>query len=335
MKKMQFGDAIDDALAQEMARDPRIIFLGEDVRLIHNGLFLRFGAERVRDTPISENAFLGAAVTAAMGGLHPVVEIMLVDFIGVAADALLNHASKLETFSGGKWQAPLVVRCACGGGYGDGGQHEQSLWGWLAHIPGLTVVVPSTPADAGALMLSALRQPGPVIYLEHKLLSSRWLEMLGKSGRKMLKFDIPAAGVLGPVPATWEPLPLGHAALRREGSDLTLISLGVGVHLALEAADRLAEAGIQAEVIDLRTVVPLDQQRLVSSVAKTQRVIVIDEDYAGYGLSGEIAAVLLEAGLTPRYARVCTNDTIPYARQLEDEALPNTTRILEAALSLM
>lgn len=175
MRTVTFSQAIDEALAQAMAADPTVILIGEDLRMIRRNLFVQFGPSRVRDAPISEAAFVGAAVSAAMAGLHPVVEVMLVDFVGVAMDALLNHAAKLDVFSGGQWQAPLVVRTTCGGGYGDGGQHEQSLWGLLAHIPGLAVVVPSTPADAGGLMTAALRYGSPVIYLEHKLLSrSGW-----------------------------------------------------------------------------------------------------------------------------------------------------------------
>ncbi len=195
---MSFADAIEDALAQAMADDPRIVIIGEDVHTLRRNLFVRFGKDRVRSAPISESAFLGAAVTAAMAGLRPIVEIMMVDFIGVCMDALLNHAAKVEAFSGNKWQVPLVVRTACGGGYGDGGQHEQSLWGLLAHIPGLTVVVPSNPADAGGLMLAAIEHPGPVIYLEHKLLSDYWLDYLGTGGRKTVHFDVPPAGEHGP-----------------------------------------------------------------------------------------------------------------------------------------
>jgi pyruvate dehydrogenase E1 component beta subunit len=171
MRTLSFADAIEDALLQAMDEDKRIIILGEDVHGLRSNLYVRFGGERVIPTPISEAAFTGAAVAAAMGGLKPVVEVMLVDFIGVPMDALLNHAAKVERFSGGSWNVPMVVRAACGGGYGDGGQHEQSLWGWLAHIPGLTVLVPSTPWDAGGLMTAALAHDGPVIYLEHKLLS--------------------------------------------------------------------------------------------------------------------------------------------------------------------
>ena len=169
MKTMFFTQAVDDALSQAMADDSRIVVFGEDIPLLRRDLLVRFGPKRVRGTPISESAFLGAGVAAAMAGLRPVVEIYMVDFLGVCMDALLNHAAKLETFSGGNWTAPVVVRAPCGGGYGDGGQHEQSLWGWLGHIPGLTVIVPSTPADGGGLMLAALQHDGPVIFLEHNL----------------------------------------------------------------------------------------------------------------------------------------------------------------------
>jgi pyruvate dehydrogenase E1 component beta subunit len=207
MRKMSFANAIDDALAQAMANDPRIIILGEDAHTIRRNLLVRFGQDRVLPTPISEGAFVGAAVAAAMGGMRPVVEVLIVDFTAVAMDALLNHAAKVEAFSGGRWQVPLVLRTACGGGYGDGGQHEQSLWGWLAHIPGLSVVVPSTPADAGGLMLSALEHPGPVVYLEHKLLADYWLDSLGAGGRKTVEYDVPPAGEHGPVPGTGNRFP--------------------------------------------------------------------------------------------------------------------------------
>jgi pyruvate dehydrogenase E1 component beta subunit len=229
---MGFGEAIDDALGQAMASDSRILLIGEDVQGIHLDLYTRFGQGRVRNTPISEAAFLGAAVTASMAGLRPVAEIMLVDFIGVAVDALLNQAAKLDVFSGGRWKAPLVVRTTCGGGYGDGGQHEQTLWGWLAHIPGLSVVVPSTPADAGGLMLGALELGAPVVFLEHKLISSSWREFLGSGGRETVHYDVPLKGERGDVPAEWKPFPIGKAVQHREGADLTIVTLGVGVHRA-------------------------------------------------------------------------------------------------------
>jgi pyruvate dehydrogenase E1 component beta subunit len=335
MKTMTFAQAIEDALAQAMAEDSRIIIMGEDVHMIRLNLFSRFGEKRVRATPISEAAFLGAGVAAAMGGLRPVVEIMMVDFIAVAVDALLNHGAKTEAFSGGKWKVPLVVRAACGGGYGDGGQHEQALWGWLAHIPGLSVVVPSTPADAGGLMLAALEKEEPVVYMEHKLLADYWLDFLGAGGRKTVSFDVPADGASGPAPKKWQPLPIGQAAVRREGGDLTIVSLGVSVHRAIEAAAALEKQNVSAEIIDLRTVVPLDKETICNSVSKTGKLLVVDEDYRGFGLSGEVAAVALEAGLSFKYSRVCTEETIPYARHLEDEVLPNTRRITAAALGLV
>jgi pyruvate/2-oxoglutarate/acetoin dehydrogenase E1 component len=327
MKTMYFTQAIDDALAQAMAQDSRIVIYGEDVPLLRRNLLVRFGPNRVRGTPISESAFLGAGVAAAMAGLRPVVELYMVDFLSVAIDALLNHAAKLESFSGGKWTAPIVVRAPCGGGYGDGGQHEQTLWGWLAHIPGLSVVIPSTPADAGGLMLAALQHDGPVIFLEHKLLSESWLEFLGSGGRRTVQYNIPARGTHGPVPQRWEPLPIGKAVLRRTGDDVTLVSVGVGVHRALEAAEVLRKDGISAGVLDLRTISPLDKATLCEVVAQTGRLLVVDEDYEGFGLSGELAAAVLEAGIPVKYARVCTQMSIPYARHLEDQTLPNIERI--------
>ena len=335
MNHMTFAEAIESALAQTMAKDERVVIIGEDVPMIRVNLFARFGKERVLAAPISESAFVGAAVTAAMAGLRPVVEVMLVDFIAVAMDALLNHAAKIEVFSGGKWKVPLVVRAACGGGYGDGGQHEQSLWGMLAHIPGLTVVVPSTPADAGGLMISAIEHQGPVIYLEHKLLADYWLDYLGSGGRETVHYNIPRQGAEGQVPDQWQPVPIGKAAVRRAGTDVTLAGVGVTVHRALESAEILQRKGLSAEVIDLRTVAPLDTDALLASVSKTGRLLAVDEDYRDFGLSGELAARVLESGIPAQYARVCTEDTIPYSRELEDRMLPGTDKIIEAALKLL
>ncbi len=335
MRKMSFADAIEDALMQAMAKDESIIIFGEDVQGMRLNLRIRFGRDRVLPTPISESAFVGAAVSAAMGGLHPVAEVMLVDFIGVTMDAILNHAAKIERFSNGNWKVPLVIRAACGGGYGDGGQHEQSLWGWLAHIPGLVVLVPSTPLDAGGLMTSALAYDGPVIYLEHKLLSDYWLDALGGSSRKNMKFDVPADGARGEVPKIWEPIPIGQGVIRTDGEDLTIVSVGVSVHRAIEAARILGPKGISTQVVDLRTVSPLDKQLVIGCVSKTRRMLVVDEDYEGFGLSGELAAICLEAGLSIKYARVCTTDTIPFSRQLEYQILPNVERIVNAATKLV
>jgi len=335
MRTMFFTQAVDDALAQAMADDLRIIVMGEDIPLLRRNLLVRFGPERVRGTPISESAFLGAGVAAAMAGLRPVVEMYMVDFLGVCMDALLNHAAKVEAFSDGKWTAPVVVRAPCGGGYGDGGQHEQSLWGWLAHIPGLTVLVPSTPADAGGLMLAALQYDGPVIFLEHKLLSETWLEFLGSGARRTVQYDVPAEGAQGAVPQNWKPVPIGKAVLRRTGDDVTIVSVGVGAHRALKAAQALETEGISAGVLDLRTVTPLDKTAVREAVAQTGHLLVVDEDYEGFGLSGELSAVVLEAGISCKYARVCTQTTIPYARHLEDKVLPNRERICNSVRQLI
>ena len=334
MPELSFGQAVDRAIEDAMARDENIVLIGEDAPMLRAPLFARFGADRVLAAPISESAFFGAAAGAAMAGLRPVVELYMVDFIAVALDAVLNHMAKLEGFSGGAWTAPLVIRAPSGGGYGDGGQHGQSLWGSLASIPGLAVVVASTPADAYGLMTTALGHDGPVIFMEPKLLSEEWLEFLGRCGRETVTFDVPSAGTFGPVPDPPIATPFGKAACRREGDDITIVSVAVGVHRALEAAEKLQSAGISCEVIDLRSLRPLDAQTVVESVAKTGRLLVVDEDYREFGLAGELAAICLEAALSPRYARVCVEDTLPYARRLEAAALPNVGRIIDAATSL-
>lgn len=335
MKEMTYAQAIEDALAQAMAADERVVIFGEDVPALRMNLYARFGERRVRQTPISESAFLGAAVGAAMAGLRPVAELIMIDFVAVAADALINHAAKIEAFSGGRWQVPMVVRAGCGGGYGDGGQHEQVLWGWLAHIPGIKIVAPSTPADAGGLLTAAIADDGPVVFLEHQLLSEDWLDYLGAGGRSTVSYDIPADGRQGVVPDRWEPIAFGKAAVRRTGSDLTIAGVGVGIHRAAEAAERLSREGISASVLDLRSIAPLDRDAVVSDVGRTGRLLVVDEDYRDYGLSGELAATLLEAGLTARYARVAVEGTIPFDPVRERAALPNVERIRTAARNLM
>ena len=335
MPRTTFAAAIERALALAMARDPRVVVLGEDVRLLRREAYVRFGGDRVLDSPISESALLGAALGSAMAGLRPVVEVMFVDFVGVALDQLLNHAAKLEAFTGGRWQAPMVVRAACGGGYGDAGQHEQALWGLLAGIPGLAVVVPSTPADAAGLMLAAIDHPGPVVFLEHKLLSEQWLDYLGGTSRAAVDFDVPVAGAEGEVAEEPEPVPLGRAALRRDGDDLAMVSLGVGVHRCLQVAETLATEGISSSVLDLRSVSPLDREAVVAAARHTGRVLVVDEDYTRGGLSGEVAALLAEEGVRASFARVTTGETIPYARALESEVLPNVARIAAAAHRLL
>ncbi len=334
MSEMSLGQAVDRAIEDAMVRDKSIVLIGEDAPLLRAPLLARFGADRILAAPISESAFFAAAAGAAMAGLRPIVELYMVDFVAVAFDAVLNHIAKLEGFSGGTWKAPLVIRAPSGGGYGDGGQHGQSLWGTLASIPGLTVVVASTPADAYGLMTNALAHDGPVVFMEPKLLSEDWLEFLGRGGRDSVSFDVPAEGAFGPVPDPPHSTPFGKAIVRREGADVTIASVAVGVHRALEAAARIHGSDVLCEVIDLRSLRPLDVGTIVESVTKTGRLLVVDEDYREFGLAGELAAVCLEAGLSPRFARVCVEDTLPYARHLEDAALPNADRIVEAATDL-
>ncbi|MFW9998807.1 MAG: alpha-ketoacid dehydrogenase subunit beta [Candidatus Hodarchaeota archaeon] len=335
MPRLGFAQAIESAIVKAMEEDENIVILGEDVHVLRPNLFVRFGKKRIMPTPISESAFVGAAVTAAMAGLRPIVEIMLVDFIGVTMDAIINHAAKISFFSGSKWNVPLVIRTACGGGYGDAGQHEQSLWGWLAHIPGLNIVVPSNPADAGGLMLSSIYENNPVIYFEHKLLADYWLDFMGSGGRTTVSFDVPEKGLDGEVPDKWEPIPLGKLNYMKEGNDITLVSVGVGVHRSIEAANILEGKGVSAEVLDLRCVAPLDIEAIKSSVGKTGVLLIVDEDYKNFGLSGEICAMLLENDISFKFGRVCTETTIPYSRALEDQVLPNTNRIVNETIKIL
>ena len=335
MPRVSFTAAVDGVLASAMADDERLVVFGEDVELLRRGLLVRFGPRRVRNTPISESAFLSAGLGAAMAGLRPVVEITMSDFLPVAMDALVNHVAKLAAFSNGGWHAPLVVRCSCGGGYGDAGQHQQALWGLLAGIPGLTVVVPSTPADAAGLMLTALAHPDPVVFLEHKLLTGEVLDSLAGTGRPGLHLDVPADGASGEVADPPAPVPFGVAAMRRPGRDLLMVGVGVGIHRAAAAARALAREGVDAAVLDLRSVAPLDTRALVALASETGRVLAVDEDYVRGGLTGEIAAVLGENGVRARFARVACEQTIPYAPVLERAALPNVERLVAAARRLV
>jgi pyruvate dehydrogenase E1 component beta subunit len=334
---MPYGEAIDYALGEAMAADPTVVTWGEDVRLIHRQLLARFGPDRVIDTPISEAAFVYAGVGAAMSGLRPVVEVMLVDFLAAAWSAVVNAASKFADFSGGTWPTPLVIRARVGGWYTDGGQHEQALWGQLASLPSTTVVCPSTPDDAAGLMLSAVQDDDFVVFLEHKLLSEQFLDYLGGGSRSTVDFGglVPDAGAAGEVQTPLQPVPFGKARVRRQGDDVALISLGVGVHRCLEAAESLGEDGIEAAVLDLRSVAPLDRPAIVDIARGCGRVVVVDEDYLRGGLTGEIAALLAEAGVLVGYRRVAVETTIPFAPHLEREALPNPDRIVAVCRELL
>lgn len=336
MTVLTLDAAVDHALGQAMAADHRIVTWGEDVRLLRRNLLARFGNDRVRDTPISESAFMYAGIGAAMAGLKPVVELYMIDFAAVGWSAIVNAASKFKDFSGGRLDVPLVIRAGVGGWYTDGGQHEQAHWGALAACPSTTVVVPSTPADAAGLMLTALQRDEFVVFLTPKLLDGQMLEYLGGDSRSTVDFTpiVPAAGFRGEVGHVVEPIPFGQAAVRREGSDVALISLGVGVHRCVEAAEALATQGIEAAVLDLRTVAPLDRPAIVTAAQRAGRVVVADEDYQRAGLTGEVAALLLESGTQARYARVAVEQTIPFAPHLEHAALPNADRIVAAVHGL-
>jgi pyruvate dehydrogenase E1 component beta subunit len=320
--------AMAEAIAQEMRADPTVFVMGEDIGAYGGifgatqGLLGEFGPERVRDTPISETAFIGAGVGAAMAGMRPIVELMFVDFFGVCMDAIYNLAAKNVYFSGGNCKVPMVLMTATGGGYSDAGQHSQTLHATFAHLPGLKVVAPSNAYDAKGLMISAIRDNSPTLYMFHK----------GLQGLAWMASPDAAAVV---VPEEAYTLPLGQANVVRKGKDVTIVTLSMMVHRALEAAAALEKAGIDPEIIDLRTLVPLDRETVFRSVAKTGRLIVVDEDYKSFGLSAEIVASVAERDpsvLKAKPQRVAYPDIpIPYSRPMEQFALPNAAKI-EAAV---
>lgn len=326
-RRLTIARAMAESIAQEMRIDPSVFVMGEDIAKLGGvfgntrGLLEEFGAERVRDTPISETAFMGAAVGAASDGMRPVVELMFVDFFGVCFDAIYNSAAKNAYFSGGNVKVPMVLMTSTGGGYCDAGQHSQCLYGTFAHLPGMKVVAPSNAYDAKGLMTTALKDDNPVIYMFHK-----GLQGMGWLGTE------PGATVH--VPEEAYDIPFGKAAIVRSGSDVTIVSVGMGVHHALKAADKLAEEGVSAEVVDLRTLVPLDRDTVFNSVAKTGRLIVVDEDYKSYGVTGEIIATIAERDVSILKAspqRVAYPDIpIPFTRPMEQFALPNPDKIISA-----
>jgi pyruvate dehydrogenase E1 component beta subunit len=322
-RELTYGDAIREALAEELRRDPRVFMLGEDVAeagttfKVLNGLVEEFGKDRVLDTPISEPGFTGLAVGAAMTGLRPVVDIMFGDFSGLIMDQVANQAAKIHYMSGGKLKVPMVLRTTMGAGRRSAAQHSQSLHAWYSHIPGLKVVVPSTPYDAKGLMKSAIRDENPVVILEDKMMYKT---------------------VKGPVPMEEYTIPLGVADVKREGSDVTLIATSSMVYVALEAAQLLEEIGISAEVVDPRTLVPLDKETLVESAKKTSRAIVIDEGYEQYGVTAELASVIADGAFyfldAPVKRMGAMNVPIPFSPALEDLTIPNAKAVFEMAKSL-
>src|SRR3990172_771290 len=278
MREITFAQAINEALREEMKKDPTVFIAGEDVGLmggvfgVTGGLLEDFGEERVRDTPITEAAIVGSAIGAAVTGMRPVIELMFIDFTAVAMDQIVNQAAKMRYMFGGKATLPLTIRTCAGAGFSASAQHSQSLEAWFAHTPGLKVVMPSTPQDAKGLLKAAIKDNNPVIFIEHKLL-------YGKKGE---------------VPEGEYTIPLGKAQILREGKDLTLISWSRMVDICLSAADILSKEAIKAEVIDLRTLVPLDKEAIFSSVEKTGRVIIVHEACLTGGFGGEIAALIAD-----------------------------------------
>ncbi len=323
MAETTFREALRRTLHEELVADERVILMGEDIGAyggsysVTKGFLEEFGPERIRDTPIAESVIVGCGIGAAMGGLRPIVELMTINFSLLAFDQIVNNAAKLSYMSGGQLHVPMVIRMASGAGSQLSSQHSQSLEGWYAHIPGLKVAVPYTPYDAYGLLKTACRDPNPVIFIEHTALYGRKAELPDE------EFTIP----------------FGQAEVYREGSDVTLIGYSGSVYQAAGAADILAERGYQAEVLNLRTLRPLDVETIIASVRKTHRAVVVEDDWKFGGFAGEISAIIMEEAfdeLDAPVARVCGADVpIPYAKELEQAALPNERQIADAALALM
>jgi acetoin:2,6-dichlorophenolindophenol oxidoreductase subunit beta len=324
--------AMAEAIAQEMESDPNVFVLGEDVGKYGGifgstqGVYEKFGADRVMDTPISETAFIGAAIGAAAEGMRPIAELMFVDFFGVCMDQIYNHMAKIQYMSGGNVKLPMVLMTAVGGGYNDAAQHSQTLYATFAHMPGLKVVAPSTPYDLKGMMISAIRDDNPVLFMFHKTLQGLgWMDQLDAS--------------LGHVPEEPYTVPLNKAKVVREGTDVTIVGIQMTMHYALEAAEKLSKEGIEAEVIDLRSLAPIDKETLLQSVKKTHRLIVVDEDYLSCGITAEIAAIVAEEALYELEApvkRIAVPDVpIPYSRPLEQFVLPNAEKIYQEAIKLL
>lgn len=315
---MTYRQAISFAMAQEMRRDPRVVFFGEDVAAAGGvmkateGLLEEFGPKRVRDTPISEQAIVGAAAGAAMTGLRPIVEVMFGDFVACCWEAIANEIPKLRYMTGGQVTLPLVITVANGGGLGFGAQHSQAIENWALAVPGIKVVAPSNPRDLVGLMAASIRSDDPVLFCEHKALF----------------------GMTAEVPEHVDPIGLGEAALVRQGTHVTLLALASTVPLALEAAAAMEEVGVSVEVIDLRCLVPLDASAVLESVARTGRLVIVEENPYQGGWGGTVASIVAEEGFhsldapITRVAAECV--PIPFNRSLEQQALPTLERLLAA-----
>lgn len=316
---LTFGQAIKEALAEELRRDERVFIIGEDVGeagtafKVLSGLIDEFGPDRVIDSPISEAGITGIGVGAAMTGMRPIVDIMFGDFITLTMDQMVNQAAKIHYMSGGKFKVPMVLRTTLGASRRSAAQHSQSLHAWFSHVPGLKVVMPSTPYDAKGLLKAAIRDDNPVAFFEDKMMYQ----------------------TKGHVPEEEYIIPLGQADIKREGTDITLVATSSMVYVALEAAGKLAEQGISAEVIDPRTTLPLDCNTLVESARKTSRVIVIDEGYEQYGVTGEIASVIADGAFyyldAPVKRMGAMNVPIPFSPVLEDQTVPTAEKVTEQA----
>ncbi len=322
MREITLGQAIREALAEEMRRDPGVFVIGEDVAeagtpfKVLSGLVEEFGPARVIDSPISEAGITGLGVGAAMTGMHPVVDIMFGDFIGLAMDQIVNQAAKVHYMSGGKLKVPLVVRTTLGATRRSAAQHSQSLHAWVSHIPGLKVALPSTPYDAKGLLKTAIRDNNPVIYFEDKMMYQ----------------------LKGLVPEGEYTIPFGIADIKREGSDITIVATSSMVQIALAAAEMLEKLAISVEVIDPRTTFPLDKQALIESAKKTSRAIVIDEGYERYGVTAEIASVIADGAfyyLDAPVKRMGAMDVpVPFSPVLEDQTVPTASSVAELARTL-
>jgi len=333
LRTLTMAQAISESVSQEMTRDANVFVMGEDIGGYGGifgataGLLEKFGPDRIMDTPISESAFIGAATGAAAAGLRPVVELMFVDFFGVCMDQIYNHLAKNTYMSGGAVKLPVVLTTAIGGGYGDAAQHSQCLYATFAHMPGIKVVVPSNAYDAKGLMAQAIRDDNPVIFMYHKgIMGLPWMAYLD--------------GSTNAVPEQSYVIPFGVAKVVREGTDVTIVTISQMVQKASLAADVLAEQGISAEVIDLRTLVPLDRATVLASVAKTGRLLIADEDYLGFGMTGEISAIIAENLDTvvlkaPVMRLAVPNVPIPFSRPLEQFVIPQVSSIVEAVEKLM
>ena len=320
MPELNFIQAINQAIDEEMRRDPSIVVLGEDVRALgaplgeFKGLFEKYGAERVIDTPISETAIMGAAIGAAATGLRPIANIMYANFLGVCGDELINQLTNMRYMFGGKIKVPVTIMSYTGAGTRHAAQHSRNLYGWLMNVTGLKIIAPSTPYDAKGLLKSALRENNPTIFLYHATLVKR--------------------GIKSDVPPEEYTIPLGKADIKRAGKDVTVVAMGLMVHEALEAAAILEKRGISIEIIDPRTLVPLDKETIISSVKKTGRLIIMDEEPKTGSAAAEIAAVIADEAFDYMDApikRVCAPDTpVPYSPVLEDFWVPDEDALIKA-----